>query len=104
MGNAETVEERQNGDHKWLDFTRGDLTITFAEPTLLGSYDWMTSNDAPNRDPIKWALEGCDAFNFQANGGGTYGGADACTVLDDTYAVAPALDVKGILTPPCIFH
>eukprot|EP01052_Picozoa_sp_SAG31_P014901 SAG31_NODE_942_length_10853_cov_24.620420_1_plen_1141_part_10 len=42
---------------KWLDFNRGDIVVTFAEPTVVGSYNWMTANNAPARDPTKWTLE-----------------------------------------------
>ena len=48
--------------------------MTFASPVSVASYDWMTANDAPNRDPVKWTLEASN------DGGSTW------NVVDDTYA------------------
>ena len=54
-----------NSNHKWLDFTRGDLVMTFRYPVTVASYDWRTANDAPARDPSKWTLEGSyDGVNW----------------------------------------
>jgi hypothetical protein len=62
-----------NSNHKWLDFTMGDLVMTFRFPVTVASYDWRTANDAPGRDPTKWTLEGThDGYTWN--------------VLDDTYA------------------
>ena len=47
-----------NCNHKWLDFNKGDLVLTFDAAVEVASYDWMTANDAPSRDPTKWTLEG----------------------------------------------
>merc|ERR1711871_1201029 len=66
---------------KWLDFNKGDLVMDFGSAVTVASYDWMTANDAPDRDPTKWTLEG-------SNDGTTW------TVVDDTYATN-ALDVPG---------
>jgi len=66
---------------KWLDFNKGDLVMTFAAPVTVATYDWMTANDAPARDPTKWSLEG-------SNDGSTW------AVVDDTYATT-ALDTPG---------
>ena len=35
----------------------GDLVMDFGDAVTAASYDWMTANDAPNRDPTKWTLE-----------------------------------------------
>ena len=64
-----------NTNHKWLDFTRGDLVISFSSSVSVASYDWRTANDAPNRDPVKWVLEGSH-------------GSDVWVAVDDTYASA----------------
>jgi hypothetical protein len=61
---------------KWLDFTRGDLILTFDSAQSVGSYDWLTANDASSRDPVKWTLEG-------SNDGSSW------TVVDNTYATEP---------------
>ena len=52
-----------NTGHKWLDFNKGDLVLTFTRPQQVGSYDWQTANDVPARDPTKWALEGSNDGN-----------------------------------------
>ena len=39
-----------NSGHKWLDFNKGDLVMTFASPVTAATWDWQTANDAPNRD------------------------------------------------------
>ena len=62
-----------NTGHKWLDFNKGDLIMTFDSPQTVASWDWQTANDAPARDPAKWTLEG-------SNDGGAW------TVLDDSWA------------------
>ena len=59
--------------HKWLDFTRGDLILTFTTQQEVAAYDWLTANDAPNRDPVKWTLEG-------SNDGSSW------AVVDDKFA------------------
>jgi hypothetical protein len=46
-----------NCNHKWLDFNKGDLVLTFDSAVTVVQYDWMTANDAPDRDPSKWTLE-----------------------------------------------
>jgi hypothetical protein len=61
---------------KWLDFTKGDLVITFGSPVSISSYDWMTGGDVPRRDPIKWQLEG-------SNDGLSW------VVIDDVWAIEP---------------
>jgi hypothetical protein len=43
---------------KWLDKQRGDLVVNFGAPVSVHSYDWATANDAPDRDPVKWSMEG----------------------------------------------
>ena len=57
-GLANLVRCRGNCDHKWLDFEGADLIVHFAAPTAITSYDWMTANDGPARDPIMWTLQG----------------------------------------------
>jgi hypothetical protein len=47
-----------NSGHKWLDFNKGDLVMTFTGPVSVNSWDWQTANDAPARDPVMWTLEG----------------------------------------------
>jgi hypothetical protein len=43
---------------KWLDRKRGDLVVNFGAAVSVRSYDWATANDAPDRDPVKWSIEG----------------------------------------------
>ena len=80
-----------NCNHKWLDFNKGDLVLTFDSAVEVASYDWMTANDAPARDPSAWTLEG-------SNDGSSW------TVVDDS--AAGGVDVTGerymFLGPFCI--
>eukprot|EP01052_Picozoa_sp_SAG31_P023488 SAG31_NODE_1940_length_6860_cov_4.116540_1_plen_1746_part_10 len=43
---------------RWLDFTMGDLVMTFSSPVTVHSYDWATAGDPIQADPAKWTLEG----------------------------------------------
>ena len=44
--------------HKWLDFNKGDLVMTYEEPVAVAAWDWQTANDERDRDPTYWNLEG----------------------------------------------
>jgi hypothetical protein len=66
LGNGE-------GSAKWLDHNLGDLILTFNAPVEVASYNWMTANDAPARDPVMWTLDG-------SNDGATW------AVIDNTHA------------------
>ena len=50
--------------------------MTFRYPVTVATYDWRTANDAPERDPAKWTLEG------------SYDGV-SWHVVDETYARTP---------------
>jgi len=44
---------------KWLDARKGALECRLAKGSaVLGKYMLMTANDCPERDPIRWVLEG----------------------------------------------
>ena len=43
---------------KWLDFTMQPLVVRFPEPVGITGYGFTTANDATNRDPGNWRLEG----------------------------------------------
>ncbi|MBQ99834.1 MAG: hypothetical protein CMO60_03120, partial [Verrucomicrobiales bacterium] len=45
---------------KWLDRRQGPLVFDFGSPTTVDGYRWSTANDAPERDPVRWILEGSD--------------------------------------------
>lgn len=45
---------------KWLDFNQGSLLFDFGGPKKVDSYRWATANDATERDPVQWLLEGSD--------------------------------------------
>ncbi|MDB6077986.1 MAG: symbB, partial [Akkermansiaceae bacterium] len=52
-------------DTKWLDFNRAPLIVDFgANPTPFVDYQLLTAGDAPDRDPVRWTLEGS---NDQSN-------------------------------------
>eukprot|EP01044_Picomonas_judraskeda_P000310 COSAG03_NODE_13_length_22557_cov_4.910054_3_plen_1965_part_01 len=68
---GQPIVSTSGAGHKWLDFNKGDLIMTFDEPVAVAAWDWQTANDARERDPTKWNLEG-------SNDGRTW------TVLDST--------------------
>lgn len=43
---------------KWLDFNKSVLVIDFGATTTVDGYYFATANDAIDRDPISWTLEG----------------------------------------------
>jgi hypothetical protein len=45
---------------KWLDFNQGALVFDFGSATTMNGYRWSTANDATERDPVRWILEGSD--------------------------------------------
>ena len=57
---TETPAESIDGNlaTKWLDFNRGPLILDFGKVVAANSYRWATANDAWERDPYSWRLEG----------------------------------------------
>jgi hypothetical protein len=57
---GENVENVIDGsvDTKWLDFLKGPLEFDFGSPVAVETYRFATANDAAERDPISWRLEG----------------------------------------------
>lgn len=54
-----------NTSTKWLDFNRGPAILTYPATVSVDSYRWATANDATERDPIRWILEGsADGTNW----------------------------------------
>lgn len=45
---------------KWLDLNKGSLLFEFPNAVSVDSYAFTTANDAPERDPVGWILEGSD--------------------------------------------
>lgn len=43
---------------KWVDYSSTPLSIKLSEATPIDSYTLITSDDALDRDPIRWRLEG----------------------------------------------
>lgn len=43
---------------KWLDFNKGALVLDFGNEVAADGYRWATANDVPERDPVRWRLEG----------------------------------------------
>lgn len=43
---------------KWLDFFRGPVVFTFPAATTIDGYRFTTANDATERDPLRWLIEG----------------------------------------------
>ena len=64
---AETPDLSVDGNlgTKWLDYNQGGLVFDFGQPQLIDSYLWATANDATERDPVRWTLEGStDGINW----------------------------------------
>lgn len=49
---------------KWLDFRKQPVELTFAKPSIVQSYVFVTANDFPGRDPVRWQIEGSFDGNF----------------------------------------
>lgn len=51
-------------NNKWLDFNNAPVIFDFGEPSeetptpSFNKYSFFTGNDAPDRDPLQWTLEG----------------------------------------------
>jgi autotransporter-associated beta strand protein len=43
---------------KWLDFNNAPVVIDFGVATAVDGYRLTTGNDAPERDPVRWTIEG----------------------------------------------
>ena len=43
---------------KWLDFNQNPLVLNYGSAITIDNYRWATANDATERDPIRWTLEG----------------------------------------------
>jgi len=43
---------------KWLDFTKSPLVVDYGSLVVATGYRFATANDAPERDPVSWILEG----------------------------------------------
>lgn len=43
---------------KWLDFNKKALVLDLGAPVNFDSYGFVTGNDGPERDPLRWTLEG----------------------------------------------
>jgi len=48
-----------NPDTKWLDFNKTmPLVLDFGAPVVVDGYRLSSANDAPERDPVSWRIEG----------------------------------------------
>ncbi len=45
---------------KWLDLNNAPVVFDFGTPTTIDFYRFTTANDIPDRDPMRWSLEGSD--------------------------------------------
>lgn len=43
---------------KWLDMNKGAVVFQFPQPVTIDAYSFSTANDATERDPANWRLEG----------------------------------------------
>ncbi len=51
---------------KWLDFAKKGVVFDFGESKAFDSYQMVTGNDAIERDPVRWILEGSDDYESWA--------------------------------------
>lgn len=49
-----------NLNTKWLDFNKAPVVFDFGTATTIDGYNFATANDAQERDPVSWTLEGSD--------------------------------------------
>lgn len=47
-----------NFGSKWLDFNKRSLVVDLGASVSFDNYAFVTGNDAPERDPMRWILEG----------------------------------------------
>lgn len=45
-------------NNKWLDFVNAPVIFDLGEAKVFDGYYFITANDAPSRDPVRWTLEG----------------------------------------------
>lgn len=57
-GPANAVDN--NYSTKWLDFNKQALVLDLGAVARIDGYGFVTANDAPERDPVRWILEGSD--------------------------------------------
>ena len=59
---GEGADEADDGDvgTKWLDFNKGELIYDYGSSVQIDAYSFTTANDATERDPVRWLLEGSD--------------------------------------------
>jgi YVTN family beta-propeller protein len=59
-GEGPTLADDANTATKWLDFNKGALVYDFGTSLEIDAYGFTTANDAIERDPVRWLLEGSD--------------------------------------------
>ena len=89
-----------NTGSKWLDFNVNPVVFNYGGPVEVDSYRWATANDAAERDPIRWTLEG-------SSNGTSWTLLDDRTSADqavstDRNAMAPASDLNQVPDTPVI--
>ncbi len=59
---SETPDRLIDGDAatKWSDLNNAPLVFDFGGPRRIDGYRFTTGDDAPERDPLQWLLEGSD--------------------------------------------
>jgi len=93
---------RDNKRTKWLDFKKKPIIFFFASPVVVSSYKWQTANDASDRDPTRWAIEGSNDGKAWKTIDDTYLKKDATVPKTRYQWVGPfAVPVKGALGRPC---
>jgi len=45
------------GSSKWLDLNKGNVIFEFGSVVKVVSYEWVTCEDEPSRDPVSWRIE-----------------------------------------------
>lgn len=59
-GGGEDADKAIDGNFgtKWLDFNKRSLVVDLGASVSFNHYGFVTGNDAPERDPMRWILEG----------------------------------------------
>jgi len=103
---AEGIDKLTDGDTgtKWLNFDKFNAVVfDFGAPTDLDAYQYVTANDAPQRDPVRWYIEG-------SNDGASWELVDNVNTFDfpvttDRLAPAQTLEIPfPVATPPVIVY
>ena len=83
---------------KWLDFNKQPLVCSLHEPHSIAAYSIVTANDNPNRDPVRWRLEGSfDGTSWRVLDDHTI--ADEAQVPHERHSQSACFSTRGATLP-----